>query len=60
MKIGYGVTGKDRKALVMAIAEITGADAIFLKDGKCLKLKKLANFVEILHDSEFENIQQKK
>ena len=29
MEIKYGVTGKDRKALVMAIAEITGADAIY-------------------------------
>lgn len=29
MEIRYGVTGKDRKALVMAIAEITGADAIY-------------------------------
>lgn len=29
MKIKYGVTGKDRKALVMAITEITGADAIY-------------------------------
>lgn len=29
MKIKYGVTGKDRKALVMAIAEIIGADAIY-------------------------------
>lgn len=29
MEIEYGVTGKDRKALVMAIAEITGADAIY-------------------------------
>lgn len=29
MEIKYGVTGKDRKALVTAIAEITGADAIY-------------------------------
>lgn len=29
MEIKYGVTGKDRKALVMAIAEITGAHAIY-------------------------------
>lgn len=29
MEIKYGVTGKDRKALVMAIAEITGVDAIY-------------------------------
>lgn len=29
MEIKYGVTGKDRKALVVAIAEITGADAIY-------------------------------
>lgn len=29
MEIKYGVTGKDRKALVIAIAEITGADAIY-------------------------------
>ena len=29
MEIRYGVTGKDRKALVTAIAEITGADAIY-------------------------------
>ena len=29
MEIKYGVTGKDRKALVMAIAEMTGADAIY-------------------------------
>lgn len=29
MEIKYGVTGKDRKALVMAIADITGADAIY-------------------------------
>ena len=29
MEIKYGVTGKDRKSLVMAIAEITGADAIY-------------------------------
>ena len=29
MEIKYGVTGKDRKALVMAIAEITEADAIY-------------------------------
>ena len=29
MEIKYGVTGKDRKALVMTIAEITGADAIY-------------------------------
>lgn len=29
MEIKYGVTGKDRKALVMAIAEITGAEAIY-------------------------------
>ena len=29
MEIKYAVTGKDRKALVMAIAEITGADAIY-------------------------------
>ena len=29
MEIKYGLTGNDRKALVMAIAEITGADAIY-------------------------------
>jgi hypothetical protein len=29
MEIKYGVIGKDRKVLVMAIAEITGADAIY-------------------------------
>lgn len=29
MEIKYGVTGKDRKALVLAIAEVTGADAIY-------------------------------
>jgi len=29
MEINYGVTGKQRKALVMAIAEITGAEAIY-------------------------------
>ena len=29
MEIKYGVTGKERKAMVMAIAEITGADAIY-------------------------------
>lgn len=29
MEIKYGVTGKDRKALVMAIAEITESDAIY-------------------------------
>jgi hypothetical protein len=29
MEIKYGVTGKDRKELVTAIAEITGADAIY-------------------------------
>lgn len=29
MEIRYRVTGKDRKALVMAIAEITGSDAIY-------------------------------
>ena len=29
MEIKYGVTGKDRKVLVSAIAEITGADAIY-------------------------------
>lgn len=29
MEIKYGVTGKDRKALVMAIAEIIGAEAIY-------------------------------
>lgn len=29
MEIKYRVTGKDRKALVMAIAEITGADVIY-------------------------------
>ena len=29
MEIRYRVTGKDRKALVMAIAEITGSDVIY-------------------------------
>ena len=29
MEIKYGVTGKDRKALVSAIAEIIGAKAIY-------------------------------
>ena len=28
MEIRYGVTGKDRKALVTAIAEITGVTAV--------------------------------
>ncbi|MBO5238213.1 MAG: hypothetical protein J6B50_05520 [Lachnospiraceae bacterium] len=29
MEIKYGVTGKDRKALVITIAEITKSDAIY-------------------------------